>query len=123
MRVADAPRKAKAVLGVLAGALLLCCGVSLVIAAVDGNHPPKMTERSTPTAIPSATPVTVPSITPAVTRSSAPPVRSSSSAPRRSVYYANCAAARAAGAAPLSRTDPGYRRGLDRDGDGIACEK
>jgi hypothetical protein len=39
-----------------------------------------------------------------------------------SAYYANCAAARAAGAAPLHRGEPGYRAGLDRDGDGIACE-
>jgi hypothetical protein len=38
------------------------------------------------------------------------------------VYYENCAAARAAGAAPLHRGDPGYRSGLDRDGDGVACE-
>ncbi|WP_240959902.1 excalibur calcium-binding domain-containing protein [Novosphingobium olei] len=37
-------------------------------------------------------------------------------------YYPNCAAARAAGAAPLRRGDPGYRAGLDRDDDGIACE-
>jgi hypothetical protein len=37
-------------------------------------------------------------------------------------YYASCKAARAAGAAPLRRGDPGYRSGLDRDGDGIACE-
>jgi hypothetical protein len=43
-------------------------------------------------------------------------------AARSSPYYANCAAARAAGAAPLSSGDPGYRSGLDRDGDGIACE-
>jgi DNA polymerase III subunit epsilon len=39
-----------------------------------------------------------------------------------SAYYRNCAAARAAGVAPLHRGDPGYRSGLDRDGDGIACE-
>jgi hypothetical protein len=39
-----------------------------------------------------------------------------------SAYYRNCAAARAAGVAPLHRGDPGYRPGLDRDGDGIACE-
>lgn len=39
-----------------------------------------------------------------------------------SVYYPNCAAARAAGAAPLYVGEPGYRSGLDRDGDGIACE-
>ncbi|BEP15799.1 DUF1524 domain-containing protein [Acidothermaceae bacterium B102] len=38
------------------------------------------------------------------------------------VYYANCAAVRAAGKAPLLRGQPGYRSGLDRDGDGIACE-
>lgn len=37
-------------------------------------------------------------------------------------YYANCAQARTAGAAPLRRGDPGYRAGLDRDDDGIACE-
>jgi hypothetical protein len=38
------------------------------------------------------------------------------------VYYANCSAARAAGAAPLYRGEPGYRAALDRDDDGIACE-
>ena len=37
--------------------------------------------------------------------------------------YANCKAAKAAGAAPLYRGDPGYSEDLDRDGDGIACEK
>ncbi|GAA1877441.1 Excalibur calcium-binding domain-containing protein [Williamsia serinedens] len=39
-----------------------------------------------------------------------------------SAYYRNCSAARAAGAAPLRVGDPGYRAGLDRDGDGVACE-
>jgi len=39
-----------------------------------------------------------------------------------SVYYQNCDAARAAGAAPVHRGDPGYGAHLDRDGDGIACE-
>ena len=38
------------------------------------------------------------------------------------VYYKNCAAARAAGAAPIRKGRPGYRAGLDRDGDGVACE-
>jgi hypothetical protein len=37
-------------------------------------------------------------------------------------YYSSCAAARAAGVAPLYRDDPGYRPGLDGDRDGIACE-
>jgi hypothetical protein len=38
------------------------------------------------------------------------------------VYYANCDAARAAGSAPLTPTDPGSRAGLDKDHDGIACD-
>ncbi len=38
-------------------------------------------------------------------------------------YYANCAAVRAAGRAPLHRGQPGYRSGLDRDGDGVACDR
>ena len=36
--------------------------------------------------------------------------------------FANCAAARAAGAAPVRRGQPGYSTGLDRDGDGVGCE-
>lgn len=39
-----------------------------------------------------------------------------------SAYYGSCAEARAAGAAPLRVGEPGYRPGLDRDGDGVACE-
>lgn len=38
------------------------------------------------------------------------------------VYYPNCASVRAAGRAPLKRGEPGYRTGLDRDADGVACE-
>lgn len=37
-------------------------------------------------------------------------------------YYPNCAAARAAGVAPLYAGQPGYSSNLDRDGDGVACE-
>lgn len=40
-----------------------------------------------------------------------------------SVYYKNCAAARAAGAAPVRRGQPGYGKHLDRDGDGVGCER
>ena len=36
--------------------------------------------------------------------------------------YANCTEARAAGAAPVRRGDPGYGAHLDRDNDGIGCE-
>lgn len=44
-------------------------------------------------------------------------------APAQNVYYPNCKAAKAAGAAPLYQGEPGYRAGLDRDQDGVACER
>lgn len=37
-------------------------------------------------------------------------------------WYPNCDAVRDAGRAPLPSGEPGYRPGLDRDGNGIACE-
>lgn len=36
--------------------------------------------------------------------------------------FRNCDEARAAGAAPVHRGDPGYGPHLDRDNDGIGCE-
>lgn len=53
-----------------------------------------------------------------------PPSRTTTAPPPRpaEVYYTNCAAVRAAGKAPLYRGQPGYRDGLDRDHDGVACE-
>jgi hypothetical protein len=36
--------------------------------------------------------------------------------------FRNCTEARAAGAAPVRRGDPGYGSHLDRDNDGIGCE-
>ena len=38
------------------------------------------------------------------------------------VFYKNCDAVRAAGAAPIYEGQPGYSRKLDRDGDGVGCE-
>ncbi len=73
-----------------------------------------------PTAKPSPKPkpVATHKPTPKATTHQAPP----SPPPVADVYYPNCAAARAAGAAPLYQGDPGYRSGLDRDHDGVACE-
>ena len=39
------------------------------------------------------------------------------------VYFKNCSAARAAGYSNMLEGEPGYARHLDRDGDGIACER
>ena len=56
--------------------------------------------------------------------SAAPSTTTTSPAPTTgsTVYYPNCKAACAAGAAPIYQGQPGYRSALDRDGDGIACE-
>lgn len=43
-------------------------------------------------------------------------------APQAGGYWPRCAAARAAGTAPIYAGEPGYREGLDGDSDGIACE-
>lgn len=62
---------------------------------------------------------------PAETPAPAPapaPAEAPAPAPAPSAFYPNCAAARAAGAAPLYRGNPGYSTKLDRDGDGVACE-
>jgi hypothetical protein len=37
--------------------------------------------------------------------------------------FRNCSEARAAGAAPVRSGAPGYSRKLDRDGDGVWCER
>jgi len=43
-------------------------------------------------------------------------------APQEGDYWRGCDDARAAGTAPIYRGEPGYREGMDGDGDGIACE-
>jgi hypothetical protein len=45
-----------------------------------------------------------------------------SAAQAQAVYYPGCNAVRAAHKAPLYAGQPGYRIGMDGDGDGIACE-
>src|SRR4051812_27153766 len=70
-------------------------------------------------------PVAAPAPAPAPKPAPAPapkPAPAPAPAPAPSVSFANCDAARAAGAAPVHRGDPGYSSKLDRDGDGIGCE-
>ncbi|MGY1746379.1 GmrSD restriction endonuclease domain-containing protein [Blastococcus sp. SYSU D00695] len=45
-----------------------------------------------------------------------------SPSPGAPVSYADCAAVRAAGAAPIRRGEPGYDPAFDGDGDGVGCE-
>ncbi|WP_083401430.1 excalibur calcium-binding domain-containing protein [Pseudofrankia saprophytica] len=87
-------------------------------------------QRTTQPAVPAATQParTEPAQAAAPPQQQAPPPQQQAPPPQQapaqpaSVYYANCSEARAAGAAPLHRGDPGYRSALDRDDDGVACE-
>ncbi|WP_084754537.1 excalibur calcium-binding domain-containing protein [Pseudonocardia thermophila] len=67
---------------------------------------------------------TVPRLVPTVAAPSGGSARTPTTEERAptAVYYENCAAARRAGAAPIRAGEPGYRPGLDRDRDGVACD-
>jgi len=86
--------------------------------------PAEQRDTATSTAAPAhRTPTSEPAYTPP--RLYAPTTEAPAGTPgvqAPSAYYPNCAAARAAGAAPLYEGQPGYRAKLDRDGDGVACE-
>lgn len=58
-------------------------------------------------------------------RSTAPvsPAPAASPTSRAAVSFANCTEARAAGYSNIRRGEPGYAPKLDRDGDGVACER
>ncbi|MDT8910316.1 excalibur calcium-binding domain-containing protein [Amycolatopsis sp. PS_44_ISF1] len=78
-----------------------------------------------PTPAPPAPPATpAPPAAPPVVEETTAPAEEPDPAPDdpAPVYYKNCAAAKAAHAAPLHVGEPGYRKALDRDGDGTACE-
>ncbi|EAP98465.1 hypothetical protein JNB_15913 [Janibacter sp. HTCC2649] len=86
-----------------------------------------MTVTATPAPAPTVTITATPAPAPTVTITKAPATRAvpfvaPPPVEDSSAYYANCAAARAAGVAPLRRGEPGYRSALDRDNDGVACE-
>ena len=66
-------------------------------------------------------PVAVPPPSPNPT--TAPRPLAATTTDQGATYFRNCAAARAAGRAPIARTSPGYRTALDRDRNGWACER
>ena len=57
-----------------------------------------------------------------VAAASAAPPPAPSPAPAPFAPFENCAAARAAGAAPVHRGEPGYGAHLDGNDDGVGCE-
>jgi hypothetical protein len=100
--------------------LLVVVGVALGLAR--GSTAPAAAVAAAPTT-PSTTPTTVATTAPVVVADppTTTPARKSSAAKPSEVYYKNCGVALAEGAAPIYRGEPGYRSGLDPDGDGVAC--
>lgn len=94
------------------------CGPDKPTPARTATPSPSVTAKPSP----SATKTPTPSPTTALPTTTVPPAATPPPPPPQSVYFANCAEAKRAGAAPLHRGEPGYRSGLDRDGDGVACE-
>jgi hypothetical protein len=95
-------------------------GVPMLRSATTTTAAPATTTTASPKTTTTAAPpppTTAPPPPPPTTAPPPPPPP-----PTNDVYYANCDAARAAGAAPVYRGDPGYRSGLDRDNDGVGCE-
>jgi outer membrane biosynthesis protein TonB len=68
------------------------------------------------------TPTKKPTVHLTTTKPKPKPTKPKPTKTAEAVYYANCSAVRAAGAAPIYRGEPGYSSKLDRDGDGVACE-
>jgi hypothetical protein len=84
---------------------------SVIIVRVDKPAPPPAPKTSTKTTPKPAPPKPAPPVAAQPPKPAAP-----------AAYYKNCDAARAAGAAPVRRGQPGYGSHLDRDGDGVGCE-
>ncbi|MEU5844242.1 DUF1524 domain-containing protein [Rhodococcus sp. NPDC047139] len=84
-----------------------------VLTECGGGIPAAATTTNTPAPAPEPAPAPAPA--------QPEPLAPAPSAPAE-VYFENCAAARAAGAAPLYAGQPGYRPKMDGDGDGVACE-
>ncbi|GAA3010944.1 excalibur calcium-binding domain-containing protein [Actinokineospora diospyrosa] len=96
-----------------------------IILRVDKPQPvttqPTTTTATTATTTTEAPPVTAAPAPPPVADPPPAEPEATEQAPAN-VYYKNCDAARAAGAAPIHVGEPGYRIALDRNKDGVACE-
>ncbi len=88
----------------------------------EGNSDTDYRPAPAPTQAPAPAPTQAPAPAPAPEPAPAPAPAAAPPAPSVSGPFANCDAARAAGAAPLYIGQPGYAPKLDRDKDGVACE-
>lgn len=105
-------------------AAIVATVVALAVAGwvlIPGAPAPWNVQRSTsPRAMTTPT-VTIPTAFPVAASTQATVTLPVQSLPPGALFYADCTTVRAVGPV-LRRGDPGYRPGLDRDGDGTACE-
>ncbi len=86
-------------------------------AAAPSSKAPAQIKPVRPVAVPPAAPVVKAPVV------KAPPVQPPVVQPQQAtVFYQNCSAVRAAGAAPIYVGQPGFEAKFDRDGDGVGCE-
>jgi Excalibur calcium-binding domain len=94
----------------------------LIVATPPTMDATTVTKRTTPPPPKPSAPA--PPARPSLTSVEQPPEPPSPpSVPVFPVFYPNCEMAKALGAAPIHEGEPGYRQELDRDRDGIACER
>jgi hypothetical protein len=98
-----------------------------ILADCSGQLAPTNEPAPAAAPAPAPAPVQAPAVAaapaaPAPAPAPAPVVPAPAPAVPAAVYYANCTAAKAAGAAPIFAGQAGYRSALDRDSDGVACE-
>lgn len=93
----------------------LPAGVVVVVPA------PRPAPQAAPAPPPASRPAPAPAPRPAPAPAPPPPPPPPPSS--GGVYYQNCDAVRAAGAAPIRPGDPGWEPKFDRDKDGIGCDK
>ena len=108
----------------------------LTVVAISQSQSPTPVSTGAPMNVTAPTPVMSDAGMEAVSENDIPPPpeahrrrsrhRAGVSAPLIASYsshaFRNCSEARAAGAAPVMRGNPGYAPRLDRDGDGVGCE-
>jgi len=113
-------RRSRTPLWVGVGIVALLVVIGGVLGLTRVSTPPAAAVAAVPTRV-AAAPTTV---APVADRPTVAPSRKAapSTTPKPPVvYYKNCGVALAEGAAPIERGEPGYRSGLDPDGDGVAC--
>lgn len=116
-------RRTSIALVVLIGVFLpAACGAddpSPIDDVTTSTSTPLEQSTTTPELLTTTTPPTIQN--PPATTAAPVPTTTASLSPS-GASFANCSEAKAAGAAPISRGEPGYSSKLDRDGDGVACE-